>query len=238
MYDRKKSDEYIDILRKIFGEIWRNSEILESLPTFANKIESIFKLDIKQYGKVIDCLYLLEDTQLAKDDYNLYKLEGPTKKTSFGEKYLRLYGVLNACFLQKEALKVCLEILELPSIQNEAEIFEYRNIFAAHTPNKNVQKESRSFILCRFSLNQDRLKGYSYLGSDDDTIHKDEYLPKLIEDWDSILVNNLELITEDLFKRAGSPKILNQLEEFRERFVAVKQNKLYIKLPKGIIVYD
>jgi len=44
---------------------------------------------------------LLDDTESAKDNYLMFGLSGPTKYNDIGEKYLRLYGLLNSFFYRK-----------------------------------------------------------------------------------------------------------------------------------------
>ncbi len=218
MDTREKTDKYISILRESFHTVFVNTEQSED---FWKKIESFFQLDKENYGKLLDCLYLLEDTQLAKSDYYLYGLKG-----SFGEKYLRLYGLLNACFLQKEALIVSRECTKLEKVNFEAvKIFDYRNTYAAHTPNKKGDKTKnktqlkRSFILCRFSLNEERVKGYSSFPKDE-TIYKDALLIDLLQEWDSTLITHLESIIEKLFSCISPEQ--PELDSFKKSFDIVK----------------
>lgn len=57
--------------------------------------------DHNKLNFIIDSLYLIEDTQLAKLNFREFGASGPTKYKNFGEVYLRIYGIYNACYLQK-----------------------------------------------------------------------------------------------------------------------------------------
>lgn len=46
---------------------------------------------------------IVGDTSLALHNFERFALEGPTKYESSGEKYLRLYGVLSAAYIQQQA---------------------------------------------------------------------------------------------------------------------------------------
>ena len=54
---------------------------------------------------------VIGDTELAKKHFFNYGIDGPTKILDYGEQYLRLYGILNALYLQKSAIFEFLELL-------------------------------------------------------------------------------------------------------------------------------
>lgn len=163
---------------------------------------------------IIDCLYLFEDTQEAKDDFVKYGVTGHTKHLNTGEIYLRAYGLLNACFLQKEALETCFAKLgiwyEKDKIDN-AKIIKFRNIFGAHTPNKRSKdtKNKHSYILCRISLQEGKLKGYSSNRIQGETIFYSESgdIQVLLSEWDEVLCTKLRKIANGLFEKKSQVKI-------------------------------
>lgn len=132
----KLIDKHIKLTRRLFCSFVKNY----NGDKFNKEISEYLELDkITDYNFIIDCYYLFEDTQLAKEDFDQYGTEGPTKKPSFGEIYLRTYGILNACYMQKEALTKCMSIMGLqvsPENINTISIFDYRKIFASHTRGK------------------------------------------------------------------------------------------------------
>ena len=152
--------------------------------------------DRKSYNFVIDSLYLLEDTQLAKESF--LALELP--KDDFGHVYLLYYGVLNACYMQQQAiLVICreLNIKENEDLIRSAEIFDYRNSFSAHSANRGRGKKEHSFILDRHAMLQGKVEGYS-------SNHADGHLSKkadiynLINKWSELLEEQMLLVGEKI----------------------------------------
>jgi hypothetical protein len=86
-------------------------------------------------------LDVLSDTELARENFMKFGLPGPTKIRDYGEQYLRLYGILNAVYLQKSAVDEFIILSKLPNKSkimlevNHLDIFSLRNILAAHTVN-------------------------------------------------------------------------------------------------------
>ncbi len=92
-------DLYIKLSRKVI------SKCFEAFVDFNNDIvEFLGVSDIDSYHFIIDSYYLLEDTQLAKQNFTEFGTTGPTKYENLGEVYLRVYGVLNACYLQQQSI--------------------------------------------------------------------------------------------------------------------------------------
>lgn len=152
--------------------------------------------DRKSYNFVIDSLYLLEDTQLAKESF--LSLELP--KDDFGHVYLLYYGVLNACYMQQQAiLVICreLNIHKNEDLIRSAEIFDYRNSFSAHSANRGRGKKEHSFILDRHAMLQGKVEGYS-------SNHTDGHLSKkadiysLINNWSELLEEQMILVGEKI----------------------------------------
>jgi hypothetical protein len=152
-------DTLISFLRKIFDssrDHWENYE--EQVYRVCG-----FKEDSeKKWHFIIDSLYLLEDTSLAKSNFKEFGLLGPTKYKNKGEQYLRLYGIYNACYLEKQAIYKLLEMLQISYKKvDEFEIFQFRKYFASHTVNVGKKQTEHSYILCRQSLEENVASGYS-----------------------------------------------------------------------------
>jgi hypothetical protein len=220
MHDMELIDHYIKILREVFSSC---SIYFED---FNTQILNFLSIDnIAEYNFIIDSLYLLEDTQLAKQNYKQYDLTGPTKLTDFGEIYLRLYGILNACYLQRQALIECgtnLKVdLDTKNISS-APIFEYRKIFAAHTVNVDYDKRKHSYILDRHALKSNEIKGYtsnSLLGLQ----FKDAKLNELVQAWDSILASKLNQIVEFVLDKSEHQEFITEdLKKLRAVFNRIK----------------
>ncbi|HHQ4775270.1 TPA: hypothetical protein ACSP84_003107, partial [Aeromonas veronii] len=147
-------DEIIDLTRRIISDHSCNVDNDDEL----YPIVSVATSDA--YNSIIDSFYLLEDTQLAKHSF----LER-NQSLSFGELYLYFYGVLNAIYMQQQAMLVILRKMAIEFDLSEIQdclVFDIRNSFAAHSANRGGrQLKEHSFILDRHSLLQGKLKGYS-----------------------------------------------------------------------------
>lgn len=93
--------------------------------------------------RIRSCIDLIEDTEEAILSFSKYGIEKFSfkKNSDFGEKYLRLYGILNAIQQQRLAIIELYETLRLSTkkaIKKEMgslKIVEIRNIVGAHTIN-------------------------------------------------------------------------------------------------------
>lgn len=164
-------------------------------------------LDIRAYGHVIDSFYLFEDTELAKDH-----IRANPMGRDFGLVYLKFYGVMNACYLQQQAAIVCSKSLKLqidlgPLLS--ARVVQFRNDFAAHSPNRGRGADLHSFILDKFGLAQGRVSGYSS-NAPDGFVSRDAKLTDLVSEWDVVLEPVLGVISntiETRIARAGVHEI-------------------------------
>ena len=104
------------------------------------KLKFQHECDILRFRSCID---LIEDTESAIIYFSTFGLERFDKRidTNIGEMYIKLYGILNAIYLQLNAI---IEIYEICKIPNKKDIvskfrnhrvFELRNIMGAHTSN-------------------------------------------------------------------------------------------------------
>lgn len=154
--------------------------------------------NIEDYNSVIDSLYLLEDTQLSKHTFSTFEFFN----MDFGHLYLLFYGVLNACYMQQQAILVLskkLQTNENKSIIKKATIFEYRNNFSAHSSNRGYGENEHSFILDRHAMYEGKVKGYSS-NHKDGYIFKEAKISALINNWDCILESQLNIICKRILK--------------------------------------
>ncbi|MEM9391533.1 MAG: hypothetical protein AAGA02_13735 [Bacteroidota bacterium] len=90
---------YASLLRKIFRFLEnRYQKKKVKNPRTESKV---FGIDPNYTAETfLSGIFLLEDTSQAIDNYFEFGLEGPTKYKNFGERYLRLYGLLNSAYMQ------------------------------------------------------------------------------------------------------------------------------------------
>lgn len=177
---------------------------------------SIIEKDRADWHKLISSLDVIGDTEQAFDSY--LEIEEPA---TFGEKYLILYGVLQALFLQQDAVEHLSEALGLaytidPQIK---QIREIRNDSSGH-PTKRGHGKGRAFNrISRISMKRHSFTlATSY--PDRDTEHTDIDVPKLIESQRDILRNTLSGVIE---------KLKEEEIEHREKFKDKKLVDLFSK---------
>lgn len=105
-------EKQIEILRTILSDIAeedKNGSV--DFIEFTNKyfgFENEFGWNI-----LMNAFYVFEDTELSKQDFTEFGLQGPCRHNNVGEKYLRLYGILNSCYQQYLALRNLMELFKL-----------------------------------------------------------------------------------------------------------------------------
>lgn len=184
-----KIDSIISDIRRAISEVAED---------FYSEKEGLVKFldvaDENAYSSVIDSFYLLEDTQLAK--YEFQNIDFINE--SFGKLYLMFYGVLNSCYMQQQALLVICQKLGID--QNvkeikEIEVVAYRNDFSAHSPNRGRGKSEHSYILDRHAMREAKIKGYT-ANHETGFIFREANINSLISSWDIVLERQLQLVAE------------------------------------------
>lgn len=168
---------------------------------------------------------VLSDTELAKENFLKYNLSGPTKILDYGEEYLRLYGILNAIYLQKSAIISFVELVKLPRKKEiitrleSLKIIELRHIVGAHTIDflDNGNKNPHQFQ--RGSLNN------RIIGTSDSKNNFKEYdLKKLVLEYneiaETILIDATEKFIFTALKNGGE-----LFDKYKKRLEAVKAEK-------------
>jgi len=104
------------------------------------------------------------DSESAIDSFNRFGLEGPSRYDDIGEKYLRLYGLLSATYLQQESIVELYRLMNLPKLKEarkkvlQLKIRQVRNKLASHSVNhKNLETED----IEAFAPVQISLKGFN-----------------------------------------------------------------------------
>ncbi len=57
---------------------------------------------------------IVDDASLALESFLKFDLDGPTKYNDIGEKYLRLYGILSASYIQQQAIITLYKLNNIP----------------------------------------------------------------------------------------------------------------------------
>lgn len=179
---------------------------------------------------------VLGDTELAKENFLKYDLSGPTKNLDFGEQYLRLYGIVNAIYLQKSAIVSFIELVKLNDKKkivtkiDNLKILELRHVVGAHTIDFMDNGEKNPHQLQRSLIRDRNLRTLDSKGN-----FKDYNLKDLLTEYNKLAE---ELLIQAVEKFIGT--VLNgnkkKFTEYNERLDALKAQKkghLIFYLPDG-----
>jgi hypothetical protein len=197
--DKNFIEKYVDLIRKALDSVACKIDG----PGFLQKLEK--KLGFEEehsWAFLTSSLDLIEDTEKAKENFYKYHLAGPTKYDDVGEKYLRLYGILNAVFLQRNAVFKLGEIFRTINESKKASILnlriiKLRNIVASHATDYH-DKESgkhKTFMLARISLEAEEL-----MCLDEKNKTTRYNLSRLVEEFNVKILELIDEIAEEALK--------------------------------------
>lgn len=208
---------YVDAYRELVNSrTWSSEEsIIKALRL--NKDED--------WGFICTAMDIVGDACLAIENFLRFGLEGPTRYDDTGEKYLRLYGVLNATYVQQQAIHNLFKLNNVPK-PNDAKqkienlrIREVRHKLGAHSNDylNRDQNKIESYVLTRFTL-----AGYrcEFLNNET-TKHEIVDLKSDIEEHLNLMVELLdetyEKAIKTFYRSAGKKKdsFLEKLKDLR-----------------------
>ena len=136
-------------------------------------VEHLYLGSTGRVFQVACCLDTLEDAQLAVDEYRTLQLSADPAEDSKGKLYLAVYGVLQATFLQQDALMNLANALNLPLDMNDyptlKEAREIRNQIAGHPTSYTRNKIESYHPIMRPSLSLDNIE---VLATNERGLHK------------------------------------------------------------------
>lgn len=123
----------------------------------------------QDWSFICTALDVIGDATLAIKNFMEYGLEGATDGNDDGEKYLRLYGVLNSAYLQQEAIYNLYKLSNVSDPKTIKEkikklkIFEIRNKIGAHSNDYIVDKTQAGQILESYIPIRSSLMGHKFV---------------------------------------------------------------------------
>lgn len=153
----------VEIYAEIFLGILRYTSVKNNYNYEVYKTEITKKLKFQNktdFELLRACIDLIEDTQNAITE--VFQNGLSSKSQSKGEMYLRIYGVLNAYYLQLGAVIDLMRLFNLPNQKEKkehlksAKIIELRNKIASHSTSYNVPntKEVDFYKIVQSSINE------------------------------------------------------------------------------------
>ena len=181
------------------------------------------------------CIDLMEDTESAI--INFYKYGLCINENEVGEKYLRLYGILNAVYLQIDTLIELIELFKIPDKKNwktslkSLKVYEVRNKIAAHTVSYlNSLKVKDSFRITQTSIKKSAKE--IHIVSNNHLTEKVN-LFEIINEYNLFAENLLTLVTEKVIKSLFPNKSKYQDNLFFAWQFASKRKINYLELTKN-----
>lgn len=224
-------EKYNDIQKGILNDFsirW-NPENSES---FKRDVKKVYGFEDEFHWNILlNAFYIIDDTELAKESYRKFDLQGPFRIKETGEFYLRLYGILNAIYLQCQAIINLAEIYKLPNkkeIRNHyknLEVIKLRNKIGSHSSNYKSDADSSYkhdvYEIIRHDLTQNKI---ILLRNQKD---REEYeLSKCIEEFDKYTQNVLSNALR---------KLLNRSIKNKAAYIKKLENVDFLKDEKGIL---
>jgi hypothetical protein len=140
-----------EILAELFRSLITYAGVNSSLPEeeFKKELQKALNFEnINDFHLLESCADLIEDTDYAIQEFLKNGLQ--TNSNSQGELYLRLYGILNAIYLQ---IHTIIELAEIFKIHNKKEIvskfkdldiYKLRNMVGSHTINYTIDNTKKA----------------------------------------------------------------------------------------------
>jgi hypothetical protein len=98
--------KYASLFRKMISTKVRSSE---------RAIKELLRLNAESdWDFLTSAMDIVDDASAAIGHVQEYGLDGPTKYDDLGEKYLRLYGLLSATYIQQQSIGTIYKIMNLP----------------------------------------------------------------------------------------------------------------------------
>jgi hypothetical protein len=185
---------------------------------------------------------IVEDACTAIDSFLKFGLNGPTKYDDVGKKYLRLYGILNATYIQQEALLKLYQLMNVPpSLKKGKELVDsllirsLRHKLCSHSINYH-DKESGSiqaYVPIRIDLDNFNCtyakNGRGNHNSVDLKAAVDEHLNMMIVLLDKII----EKAIKTLFKGQESSKSCIDFSNVLDDLRVLRKGGIVHQLPDG-----
>lgn len=171
---------------------------------------------------------IVGDASLAIRNFLKFGLDGPSRYEDTGEKYLRLYGLLSAAYMQQQAVLKLYALMNCPSpkavqtIFNSLEVRTLRHQLASHSldflaPGSNSKQ---AFVPVRIGLSGFACEVTENRGDRSRTVKLDDAIDEHTKAVIDVLDRTFEKSAKTLFR--GQEK---KLKEWKERLADLRFEK-------------
>ena len=214
----KKIEQYLEIIRHIIIE---NSMTEYEFGSFNEMIQKQLKIDKNGIEVILASIDVIGDTQEAIDNFCLYGL-----KEDVGEKYVRLYGILNAVYLHSQAVISLARFFKVNNINkikqnlNSNAILNIRHKLGAHSVGF---KEDGNTLACytpvRMLMNANNLTFYNMNpeSTENETINLYKEIEQYLRSAQDIVEITVRKATSAIYKnKSNKMKSINdKIEDIR-----------------------
>jgi len=164
--------QLLNEINELFIKLTRDRIFKSEKKDFLSHVQSCLKLnDAKDWNYILASEDILEDSNEAIINFLNFGLSGPTKYNDLGEKYLRLYGLLNATYQQQQAISnlykffQCSNINSLSKKINTLKIRDLRHKLGSHSVNYKDKEsgEMHVFVPVRMELNDFKCSYFNHV---------------------------------------------------------------------------
>jgi hypothetical protein len=140
--------------------------ITEQIRDYINgpRMSYLLRQDMGNWNQICSSLDVIEDTDLAISAYLSNRPDDADSMVSVGNNYLKLYGLLQALFLQQDAVSHLCEALSVPYDPNQfprlKPIRDARNASIGHPTQRGTKTKRSHHFVSRISISHE---GYTLL---------------------------------------------------------------------------
>lgn len=189
--------KYISIFREAINSKVRGSK---------KAIKELLKLNSESdWNFLCAAMDIIDDASTAIDNVQRFGLSGATKYNETGEKYLRLYGLLSATYIQQQSVLTIYRIMNVPDPGkakkrfDSLEIRSLRHKLSAHSTDylNNDTGNKEAYVPIRFDLGDTHI---AYVNHTSSSYHARVNLTEAIEAHSKLMIDVLDTILEKAIK--------------------------------------
>ncbi len=224
-----------------YGSVFRDLINAKVQPTKL-PIRKVLKLSKDDdWSFLCSAMDIIGDACLAIDDFLRFGLDGPTKYDETGERYLRLYGILTATYIQQEAVLKLYQLINVPpslkegkAMIDQLEIRLLRHKLSSHSTNYRDERGTiETFVPIRMNL-----RGFNCGYFDNKAIKAHNVdLKKAISAHIETLVEMLDRILDKairtFYRAQETCKDCKEYSERLEELRIIRNGGLVSKMPDG-----
>jgi hypothetical protein len=184
---------------------------------------------------------IVDDASVAIANVKRFGLSGPTKYDDLGEKYLRLYGLLSATYIQQQAILTIYEIMRVPNVKKMKASFDalhlrtFRHKISAHGTDylNRTTGSKEAYVPLQIELGDKNVTAVKHASSI--SMHERLNIPEAIDSHITMMIDVMDTISEKAIKTLfkGQEKRRKEFEDELSELRVEKAGGMVIKGPQG-----